>query len=142
MLRNSSGQKGTTLIEVLIAGLILAVGIMGVVNLWAVSFRLTLNTTDIGIAYNLGRQAVERTKQSGFRGAHEGTIVTYYTATGEIAPSRDQSRYVVTITVQSDPVENGSPGPNSVRIVRATVTLRVTGDLLYATATYLVRGGI
>src|SRR4051794_25092389 len=75
--------RGSGLIELLVASLLLCIGLMGLVNTWAFSFRVTQNTDDRGTAYVLARQAMERVKMAGFNGAAEGTATTYYNANQE-----------------------------------------------------------
>ena len=147
---NSIGRRrGITFVELLVAGLILAIGFMGIVQVWVYSFTVTTSSDDSSIAYNLGRQAIERTKTSGFASAPEGTVTAYYSGNQESQGSASTSRYTVTTSIVSDLMQSGTAGqtggvPSSyaLRNVTVTVTLTSGGSTLYRTSTYLCRAGI
>lgn len=140
--------RGTTLVELLMAGLLLSIGMMGLVGTWVFSFRVTANTDDMAIAYNLGRAAVEDIKRYGFPNAPEGTTTTYYNG-NQSSVSQDSSRFTVVSSLVSAAVKSGSsgvsgavPADSTIRTVTVTVTLTSTGASLYTTTTYMVRAGI
>lgn len=141
-------EQGTTLIEVLIASMILVVGLMGLTGLWAYAETLTVDTDEIAIAYNLGRQALEQVKVAGFTQAPEGTTVAYYNANQGAATS-GTARYTVATGVVSSAVASGTagssgatPSQSALRTVTVSVRRGNAGRLLYATNTYLVGHGI
>lgn len=141
-------RRGMALVEVLIAGFILSIALMGMCSLWSFTQVLTIRTDDTGIAYNLGRQAVEQVKMAGFAGAPEGTAVTYFD--GNQATSTQQAaRFRVTCSITSNLVKSGTsgaagavPADNALRTVSVTVTQLPTGQVAYQTQTFLVRAGI
>lgn len=140
-------RRASTYIEALVAGLLLAVGMMALVNVWAFSLRVTVNTDDESIAYNLGRFALERVKQSGFA-TPEGTSATYYDDNQNVV-SQAAARFQVTTGVVSDLVKSGTPGQSgavpangALRTVTVTVDYASGGGTLFQENTYLARGGI
>ncbi|MCL5283866.1 MAG: prepilin-type N-terminal cleavage/methylation domain-containing protein [Armatimonadetes bacterium] len=143
-------NSGFTFIELMVAAVVMTIGLMGLINLWIFSFQVTTNTDYTGISYNLGRQAVERTKMLGFANAPEGTSTTYYDGDqNQVGSGSGSAVYKVTTSIVSDSVQSGSPGqPGAVpsdtalRTVTVTVTVISTGKVVYQTNTYLARGGI
>ena len=143
-------MRGAGLIELLVASLLLCIGIMGVVNTWAFSFRVTQNTDDKGIAYSLARQAVERIKMTGFYNTAEGSSVSYYNLNQASVSSSSTSAYFkVTTSVVSDSVQSGTagvsgavPANEALRQVTVTVQNNSTGSTVFSTKAYLVRAGI
>ena len=151
-LVRGAGRKrrcsGSGLIELLVATLLLCIGLMGLVNTWAFSFRVTQNTDDRGTAYVLARQAMERVKMSGFSGTAEGTTTAYYTGS-QATTTAGSAYYTVTTSVVSDSVQSGTagaagavPAQAALRTVTVTVTLSSSARTLFTTSTYLVRAGI
>jgi len=141
---------GITLVELLIAALLLAIGLMGLINAWVFSFNITTASDDLGVAYNLGRYAMEQVKMNGFYAQPEGTVTTYYDGTeNQVAQTSASNRYTVTVSVVSDAVKSGTAGQagavqadNALRTVNITVKLSATNTVLFQTNTYLVRAGI
>jgi Tfp pilus assembly protein PilV len=141
--------RGVSLVELLIAGLLLSISMMAMVQMWAFAYRVTANTDDKGIAYNLGRQAMETVKMSGFDNAAEGSSTAYYNGQQVAQGNSATARYSVTTSVVSSAVNSGTAGqsgavPSSfaIRTVSVTVSLVSGGTVLYQTSTYLVRAGI
>jgi Tfp pilus assembly protein PilV len=145
-------RRGTTLIELLVAGLLLAIGMMGLVNTWVFSFNVTTNTDNSAIAYSLGRFAIERVKMSGFHPttSNEGTTDAYYNGNQvSVASNATNCRFRVTTSVVSDQVASGTagvagavPADGALRTVTITVRLQPAGTTLYTTTTYMARAGI
>jgi Tfp pilus assembly protein PilV len=132
----------------LVAGLLLSIGLMAIVQTWTYSFFVTASSDDSTVAYNLGRQAIERTKTSGFDAAPEGVVNVYYNG-NQTQTSSSISRYTVRTTIVSDIVKSGTagatgavPDPYALRSVTTRVTLTTGGSVLYQTSTYLCRAGI
>src|SRR5436190_13590554 len=95
-------ERGTTYIELLVAALLMSIGLMGLVNTWFFSYRISTNTDDGGIAYSLGRYALERVKMSGFKNAAEGDSNLYYSGNEvSVAAGSATCRYKVTTSVPS-----------------------------------------
>ncbi len=148
-MRRASNHRGTMLIEALIGSLLLCIGLMALVNTWYFSFRVTVNTDDYAIAYNVGRFAIERIKASGFSGPAEGTSTTYYDGNENVVSQQSAARFTVTTRVVSDLVKSGAwgqsgavPADNALRTVTVTVAPASGGPALYTTSTYLARAGI
>ena len=143
-------QQGTTLPEVLIAGLLLAIGMMALVNVWLFSFGVTTSTDKSAIAYNLGRFAMERVKMSGFNNAAEGSNDVYYDGNeNQTTQSSSTAKYKVNTTIVSSAVTSGTigqagavPDPYAYRSVDVTVTDLSNSSKLYESKNYLVRAGI
>lgn len=148
--RNKRTAQGITLVELLIASLLLAIGLMGLINAWIFSYNITTSSDDLGVAYNLGRYAMEQVKMNGFSGQPEGTVTKYYDGSEtQVAQTSPSNRYTVTVSVVSDAVKSGTagqagavPADNALRTVNVTVKLSGTNTILYQTGTYLVRAGI
>ncbi len=148
--KSRQSQQGTTLPEVLIAGLLLAIGMMALVNVWAFSFGVTTSTDKSAIAYNLGRFAMERVKMSGFNSSSiEGSSDVYYDASENQLTSSTGAAYKVNTTVVSSAVSSGTagvsgavPDPYAYRTVDVTVTDLSNSTMLYESKNYLVRAGI
>lgn len=145
----SRRQRGAALIELMVASLLLTIGIMALVNMWVFSMRLTIQTDDKAIAYNLGRQAMERVKMAGFTNAAEGTSTTYYNGNQVQQAGAGTARFSVTTSVVSDSVKSGTAGqagavPADAALRTVTITVRLVngGTTQYTTSTYLVRAGI
>lgn len=144
--KRRKSEHGGTFVEIMIAGLLLSIGMMALVNVWLFAFRVTTNTDDKVIAYNLGRQAMERVKMAGFSSAAEGTTIQYFT--GDQAQVTSGYRFKVTTYIVSDQVSSGTPGTagavpadSALRTVTVTVQLHPTNETLYQSSTYLVRAG-
>jgi Tfp pilus assembly protein PilV len=125
-------RRGITFVELLVAGVLLCIGLMALVQAWSFSFRVTAITDDNVIAYNLGRQAMEQAKMDGFNNAVSS--VYYYDGNqgNKSATLSSVHRFSVTTTVSG----------TTLKQVDVTVTLVGTGQALYQTHTYLVRAGI
>ena len=134
-------RGGFTIIEALIAVVIMFTSVAAMVSLWDFSFRMTTNADNEGVAYTIGRHETERIKQSGFDFAPEGSYTTYYSALG-VAHSvqQDGDRFRVTTTVTS---MGAYPSYDSTRTVTVTVvSLLPKVETLYRTGTLLVKAGI
>ncbi len=148
--RNRQLRRGSTYVEVLIAGLLLAIGLMALVNVWLFSYGVTNNTDNAAIAYSLGRFAMERVKMNGFSSAAEGSSDVYYDAQeNSVAQGSASAKFKVNTTVTSSAVKSGTigqagavPGDYAYRTVVITVTPSSGGAALYTSTTYLVRAGI
>jgi Tfp pilus assembly protein PilV len=139
--RRRQSRRGTTFIEVMVAGLLLSIGIMALVQVWAFSYRVTMNTDDKTMTYNVGRKTMEELKKSFMVARYDpaamaASTTTYYSGLGEKLANATGARFTVTTTITSD----GAAKPLYTAAVR--VNLTSGGTLVYSTGTYLVRGGI
>ncbi len=143
-------ESGVTYVEILISALLMAIGLMGLLNTWAFSFNITQNTDDTAIAYSLGRYALERVKMAGFKSAAEGATNAYYSG-NEVSTTAGSSicHFSVTTSITSGAVSSGTigvagavPNDGTLRTVVITTKLYSTSAVLYQTTTYLSRAGI
>ena len=140
--RIAGGQKGFTLIEMLVALLIVSVALMSMIGVWTFGLSTTRSTDDYQIAASLSHMAMEQAKRDGYYFATSHT--SYYTgSTAEIDGSPTQlsdSRFRVDTTIYTgtDPVRPDL----ELKAVVVTVT-RLRDDKQLATCqTYLSAGGI
>ncbi len=137
----TGGTRGFTIIEALIASLIMASSVMAMISLWNFTFNLTVKADNVGAAYTVGRHAMERVKLAGFDYATEGVTTLYYDQQGgsESANKGAQHRLRMVTNIVSDP---GYPSYSAVRTVIITVTVLNTGQTLYTTGATLTKKGI
>jgi len=142
--------RGFSFIEVLIASMIVGLSLVAMISTWYVSIKMTGETSDQGIAYNLARQTIETIKGTGFSNTPEAPttapIIHYYDGSETLQDSNPSAgRYIVTTTVVSSVTVPGSnpvtPDNFALRTVTVTVTLATDGTVLCQFTTYLVRGG-
>ena len=142
-------RRAITFVELLVSALLMSIGVMGLVGTWAFSYRVTENTDNVGMAYNVGRMVLEQVKLQGFA-APEGSQSYYFTGNAAGCKSYDAvCRYVVTSLITSDAVTSGTPGQagavpaqNALRTVQLTVRRKDNNATLWTTQTRLVRAGI
>lgn len=142
-------RRGVTIVETLVASLILGTGLAAVVSMWYASYSMSNQTDTKGIAYAIGRHALEEVKETGFRYAMEGTTNLYYDSGGanESTAQGTSSIYQVTTTITSDKLSTSStgsqiPADDALRTVVLTVTYLPKTQTLYSTGTFLVRSGL
>jgi Tfp pilus assembly protein PilV len=149
-LRSQQSTRGASFIELLMAGLILTIGLMALVQIWTFSFRVTTNSDDLSNGYTLGSQRMESIRVQGFASAPEGATTLYYDGNqNAVAENSASKRYRVTTTIVSDFVSSGTagqsgavPADNALRTVTIAVTRLVDSYALYSTSTYLVKEGV
>jgi Tfp pilus assembly protein PilV len=139
--RRRQSRRGTTFVEVMVAGLLLSIGVMALVHVWAFSYNVTVNTDDKNAAYNLARRAMEKIKRDFMVARYEpstmvGTVTEYYSGAHVKLAGSSGSRFTVVRTITSD---NALP-PLYTATVRVTITGSTT--VQYHSGTYLVKGGI
>ncbi len=141
VLRSTPNKRAFTLIEALVATLIVSVSLMALVTLWRFGFDLTSKTDDVGVACNVARHEMERVKLQGFDNAQDGTTTTYYTAQGAAQTGPGASnRFQATTTVTT---YGAYPSYDATRTVTITVvSLLPTPVTLYHTGTELTKSGI
>ncbi len=141
--RAASGRRrqgGFTLIEALVASLIMAVSVSAMVSLFYFAFNMTMKADNQGVAYTIGRREMEQVKLAGFEFAPDGTTVTNYDKVGNPAVAGSVAVFQAATQVST----SGSPGSYaSHRIVNIkVVTLQNTRDVLYQSGTQLSKAGI
>jgi Tfp pilus assembly protein PilV len=136
-------RSGFTILESVMATLIVAVALMGVGNLFWTAYNLATESTGASVAYNVARDVVEQVHAQGFYNAAEGTKTVYYDRTGA-NPSSTQgtNRYKVVTVITSDKKVGTSVAEDALRAVTVTVTDLSTNSVVYQTGTNLVRGGL
>jgi hypothetical protein len=130
--------------------MVAAVALLGMVRLWSFSFNTTRATDQQGVGYNVGRQALERIKMSGFDYTTEGTVTRYYDGEGknENASQQATSRYRLAMKVTTDKFgthsESGEtrPAPNALRQVDVVVTRLEDSRQVFVGQTNLARSGL
>lgn len=167
--RRFGAARGMTLIEVLVAALVIAVSLAATVSLWQFAYNITGQTDDTGTAYSIGRRAIEKIRQTGFRQTPIGTAqqvgdsdpavytatytaVAYYDRDGsaESVSQTATSLYQATTTVTTTyaiqaPSASGAiyvPADDAVRSVTVTVAALSTGATVCRMGTLLVRSGV
>ena len=143
-------RRAFSLIEALVASLVAAVALLGMVQLWSFSFNTTRATDQQGVGYNIGRLALERVKLSGFDYTTEGSITRYYDkeGKGESSTVLNTSAYRLDLTVSTDKMavhsETGEtrPAPNAVRDISVTVKRLEDGRQVFVGRTNLARSGL
>ena len=137
------GRRGFSLIEVLVASVVVAVCLAATISMWYFSFGLSVRADMQGVAYNLGRKEMEDVKQAGFQDTAEGTSIVYFDKQGgsESATLSSSHVYKVTTVVTSSALSGSSPAPSALRTVTVTVTSLATGQTIYQASTYLARAG-
>ena len=144
-------RPGFTLIEALVTSLIVTISVASVVSMWYFAYNMDRLTDDQGVAYNLGRSAIEQVHETGFYDTAEAPAaspVVYYYDHNEVnqtlTPSKAQ--FKVTVSVVSDKTNGATSGQtwadDALRTVTVTVTRLSDGRQLYQTVTYLARDGI
>lgn len=132
-------QHGLTLIELLIAAVILAVGLMGLLNLGIYTYSLTRTSDEVAAAYSLGRAAVERLRGMGYVFARPSDVPQWYSVDMQALASSAGAYYRVDTSLI-----DGSDAPAAHLNLREIVVVvaRVSdGTELYRTHTYLAIGG-
>lgn len=137
-------HRAFTLIEVLVASVVVGTCIAGIVSMWAFTYGLTAKADIQSVAYNIGRRALEEAKQTGFQDSTEGTTTVYYSKQGDGRSTTvtASSVYSVTTTVATDVMSGAAPASNGLRTVTVTVSVLNPASTAYQCSTYLARAGI
>ena len=144
------GKRAFSLMEVLVASMVAAVALLGMVRLWSFSFNTTRASDQQGVGYNLGRQALERIKLTGFDYTTEGTVVRYYNGQGkdESGVQKRDSIYRMDVTIATDKLayhsESGETRPawNGLREVLVQVRRLEDSRTVFSGRTNLARSGL
>jgi Tfp pilus assembly protein PilV len=138
-------RRGVTMVEVLVAGVVLITSVVALVQFMYVNYSLTGKAEDISAAYSMARSAVENVHQQGFSNAAEGTTTVYYDGSATYPPSTSQvatSVYSCQTSIVSDSFNGANPATTALRTVTVTVTRISSGLILYQTTTALANQGI
>ncbi len=138
-------RRGVTMIEGLVAALILAVSLMGLMNAWLFSFGLTQKTDEIADAYNIARAEVERIRALGFDYMPPDSIAVPIASqqyNGSAVPVTSGGYYRAQVAVLREEPVSGMPDQLRMRAVEVEVRRISDSQVLFRTQTYLVLGGI
>ncbi len=134
--------RGVSLIELLVALLILGVSLLALVGLWGFGFNVTRDSQDMAVAYNVARQEIERAKNMSYLFLPEATWATSYDGLGHVSTTESPPHFVATVTVHTLPDANGELNTRCLREVTVSVTARDQASAMFETRTYLTRGGV
>ena len=139
--RSAPGKRGFTYMEILISSMIIGICLAGMVSLWYFSYRLSQKTDQYGIAYTVGREAMERSKKLGYQYSSPGVSTFYYDNNGSRESSTQTAdlSFKAVVTTTAGTVGAGTDG---LLLVEVEVFLVSTNVSLYKTSTYFVQGGI
>jgi len=125
--------------QALAAAAILATTLCGITSMWYVSFNITSNSNQMGVAYMIGRRLFEYIKQNGYQPGGfvlpaNGTTTNYYDLAGNDTTTASTNHVFTAVTVITT--------SNALETVTVTVTDPVSSKPLYQSSTYLVAFGI
>ena len=135
-------RSGITIIEILVAMTILAVGLMSLMSVWLYAFGMTRRSDEVDVAYNLARSAVERTRSMGYYYADPTAIGQWYDASQASLANKNGAYYKLDISLTTG---NDAPGGNgylNMKQVDVVVTRASDGAELCRTSSYLTLGGV
>jgi type II secretory pathway pseudopilin PulG len=148
-------RKGITIIDTLVAVLIMTVAMVGSIGIFFAASTMTTNTETNTLAESLARWSIEQAKSQGFDWCStstagtensapcDGTTTAYYNNLGAALPNSTGAVFSVTTTVASNPAPSGGVvSQSALRTVTVTVNDTATGKTLLTTATYLTWGGV
>jgi len=134
-------ERGLTLIELMVALLLLAVSLSGLIGLWAFGFNTTAHSQDIGVAYSVARHEIERGRMIGYLLLPEQSWSTSYDGRGN--PTTDpESHYLAIGEVSTIPDANGEINTGCLRTLTVRIRARDREEWIFETVVYLTRGGI
>ncbi len=134
-------RRGLTLIELLVALLLIGVAVAGLVALWPFGFTMTRLSQDLGVGYNVARQEMERAKNIGYLVLPEASWTAGYDGLGN--PTADEDpHYTATASVTTIPDEAGEVHSRCLRVFYVRVVARDMTDAVFETTVYFARGGI
>ncbi|MCW5943382.1 MAG: type II secretion system protein [Fimbriimonadaceae bacterium] len=143
----SRRRRGATIIEGLVAAVVLALSLAGMVSMWSFTVQASSSTDRLGVSYTLARQVMEQAKILGFQNLPEGVTTTYFDANG-LSMGATGAKYTVTRTVTTaNPVylthvQSGAQTLiGGVRTVTVFVDAAVGSAEDYRLTSYLVNSG-
>jgi prepilin-type N-terminal cleavage/methylation domain-containing protein len=134
-------RRGLTLIELLVALMLLAVAVSGLMGLWSFGFNTTKHSQDLGVAYNIARREIEKARNVSFMVLPEGTQTVGYDGSGS-PTSQPSPHYTVTTIMRTIPDVNGQINALCLREFSVRVASYDSRDTLFETVTHFTRGGI
>jgi prepilin-type N-terminal cleavage/methylation domain-containing protein len=134
-------RRGLTFVELMVALLLLAVALSGLMGLWTFGFNTTRHSQDLGVGYNIARQEIERAKNIGFLLLPEAEWTTIYDGLGHVTTDTPP-HFTAHSTVQTIPDANGQVNTNCLRTLHVQVNAREGGEVVFESTTYLSWGGI
>jgi len=134
-------RRGLTLIEVLVALLLLAAALSGLIGLWAFGFNTTRHSQDWGVGYSIARQEVERAKNIGFLLLPEGGWTRGYDGLGAVT-TEPNPHFTASTTIHTIPDANGEINTRCLRTLHVQVRAREGSEVVFESTTYLTWGGI
>ena len=139
--RRLQKRRGFTYIEILMSSLIVGICIAGLISIWYFSYKLSLQTDRLGIAYSIGRQSMEKAKQTGFTYTAVGSTTFYYDKAGEneSVTLRSIHSFYTTTTVTAGTAGAGTAG---LLVINIEVFQLPDSVSLYKTKSYFTKAGI
>ena len=106
---NCSGQKGFSMVEMLLAAFILAIGILGLAMLQAMSLRASRESANVVTATRIAEQIMDRAQQ-------EGRLTWLHITEAKIVPTGIDFKYLTErqgekFNIKGDPVNPDDPDP-------------------------------
>jgi len=135
-------RRGLSLIELLVAVVLLATALAGLIGLWSFGFSTTRHSQDVGVAYSIARQEVERAKNIGFLMLPRNwERVQGYDGLGH--ESTAPNPHFTARVMMDEGVPPGDLNSASLRSMKVQVWRGPTEgyELIFETITYLTRGG-
>ena len=144
-IQRRNRRRGLSMIEVLVAGTILATSVVGLVSFGYVNFQMTSKSTNMTAASAVARSEMEQVRLEGFSNAAEGSSTDYYDGNCTYPASTTQtssSVYSVQTSVTTDLMNGSSPAAGALRTVCVSVSLVSSGQVVYQTYTALAYEGL
>jgi len=133
-------RRGLTLVELLVALVIMGVVLGGLVGLWTFGFNATRQSQDVGVGYNIARLEIEKVRTIGFLLQPEGARTTGYDGVGQ--PPGSTPHFLATTTVHTLPDAHGQINTGCVREVTVQVISKDDLQPVFTTTSYLTKGGV
>jgi hypothetical protein len=104
-------------------------------------YATTRDSRNVAVGYNIARQEIEKAHAIGYVLLPEASWAADYDGEGK-PTSVASSRFVATTTVHTIPDGTGQTNTGCLRTVEVRVVAAENRETVFATMTYLVRGGI
>jgi Tfp pilus assembly protein PilV len=155
-----SKKRGLGIVEVLVAGVIMAMSLAAIASMFSFGFRVTRRSDDKSVAYNISRKELERIRSEGFKNTiivrnsegvitsqgRDGSETVYYNTSGTKLSNSSGATYSVSITVTSDRSDTvggvSRPADDALRTVLISVTSLADNTVVFSDGTYLTRSGL
>jgi len=141
--RNGSHANGVTLIELLIAALIVTIVAAGAVSSWSISSKMPATLRSTEISSRLAVREIEKVKAQRYTNVANGTTITYYDKSGAVTTDTASIAYLATTTVGLAPGMPVTNPPTTKDLLEVTCTVtNAAGTQLEVQRTLLTFGGI